>query len=1661
MAGNQRVAALLAMTIGALLVGASSLLAAPVLYQGTLKVQATSGGACTAQDAGKVVPFELVIEKDGTGMVGYYSGKGIAGGRFTGRDPLSLAVTYPFADRGMAEGHRLQLKFDGDQLKGTLRERDLPATVDDCNYDLADLNLALSGGDAAQVWRQAEFTFQAKLSRSQGSALYRDKRYAEAVPLFQKALTLREEAEGRNSSFAVAYLRELAVAMYDGGQHEEAIALLAGRLPGLLDGEQRELTALRLLQFIYDEQKTFLDYHRYESAITNINAVLWPGSRDRTPPTPALVQLAKMNSVLGKEELAESMFLAAERDLAPKDDKERQEAANRLVIHAQHCERYRKFERAREIYQQALVVAPTDKAQLLKNLLAMNVNLGDRKATLASCRDYLALQKNDDGLTPWVRLTCELEAGPKGGGPPGARGAGEKIATEYPCNQTKKGYVGALIEYGEIDALSRKIATCYLHEAKMADEPLAREYPELLVLVDHLENTKPDQYVDKGDMTPDHYIEQFLSLKDKQGTLENLTDISARGSDLRRSNLLRTLDKITNIVNKAITAEQVATALYTGNSGLLSALSETASDAGFEAAMFLAGVMKLSGNGAKAEQWLEAVLRESARLSEKEQLLSAFNKLVLSIDNADYPTALMMLQSHDLRRVTSYCDPDKLQRYGWALDRYRYEDLPPPKQPAPSAPYIKTLLSEKNGRERLIAELSLKVAPSLVFEPCTVGPGADEGAFRLEYEKNRFRVCRNGVAIWGHSTNEDITAARVEAGGYLVTTRLADYLFNRLGLLLRKEYRGAFGVKFSGNDLVVKEMFFQDEKDPGRLKVGDRLKRVGALVVTPETNFSDFNKYVGGLVPGQTVPVVAERNGALVDLTHVIVSTERLSEMSNLRGTTKPLTVGAVVPQGNQLIWYDLVKMGVKTVTFNELGTITKVFDDGVHLIATDGKAVCSLDPAASRKPVCRTLPAGGTALSLTGTSALTVYDKARQSIGFWDAETLAEKGTKTVKQYGVDREPVTVVAADESRLLYQHNWEFRHYFVDSATGHRWRIRGKIIAVYNDETLSTYDNSLFTFTRAGKAFTIEQDQVVRAGISSEHLFLVTANGMLHLYRKDGRRVYSGEDYGHLQSVQSVGGRVYCYLSGQVVRVLQEPVRQARKGESLTLAYTVRLFGDGGWAVITPDGRFDTNDIERVQDMYWVLADDPLTPLPLEVFMKEYYEPRLLQRLLNGDTFKPVRDLMSLNRVLPKVAITSVAREGMGDTVSVAVTVKAQTRKLGDRERASGVSDLKLFRAGQLVGFQEGKVVLDGDGQATVTFPNIRLPRREGSKEVDFSAYAFNDDGVKSLTSRTTFRLPAGIPPAQGKAYLISIGVNRHQNSAWNLQYAAGDARKIRQALERRLAGGDSHTGIVSITLADEQATKESIKAVFDLLAGRPVRADVLQQIPNVNEITKATPEDLIIISFSGHGYVDDDGIFYTFCHDTGRGDGKSITPELLGHLISSDELSRWLRYVDAGDMAMIVDACHSAATVGDSFKPGPMGSRGLGQLAYDKGMRILAASQADDVALESDQLKQGLLTYTLVHDGLDAFQADYQPRDRVITLAEWLSYGVKRVPALYEELKTGTVSSFGSSESSRGTMIRLGDGKQGASATKKNPYQTPALFDFTKKSKADVRLAVE
>ena len=192
--------------------------------------------------------------------------------------------------------------------------------------------------------------------------------------------------------------------------------------------------------------------------------------------------------------------------------------------------------------------------------------------------------------------------------------------------------------------------------------------------------------------------------------------------------------------------------------------------------------------------------------------------------------------------------------------------------------------------------------------------------------------------------------------------------------------------------------------------------------------------------------------------------------------------------------------------------------------------------------------------------------------------------------------------------------------------------------------------------------------------------------------------------------------------------------------------------------------------------------------------------------------------------------------------------------------------------------------------------------------------------------------------------------------------------------------------------------------------------------------------------------------------DSGDTEGHARKLELQERWISSDVLSGWLRAVDAGEMVMIVDACHSEATVAaEGFKPGPMGSRGLGQLAYDKGMRILAASKSNEEAMELPRLKQGLLSYALVQNGLEDRQAAGPDGKGEITMEGegWLQYGVDRVPTLYQEVLSGKVRKAAAKSKDTDIDVELSGGT--SSLNKPSAFQQPSLFNFSKQQ-SSVRL---
>ena len=449
-----------------------------------------------------------------------------------------------------------------------------------------------------------------------------------------------------------------------------------------------------------------------------------------------------------------------------------------------------------------------------------------------------------------------------------------------------------------------------------------------------------------------------------------------------------------------------------------------------------------------------------------------------------------------------------------------------------------------------------------------------------------------------------------------------------------------------------------------------------------------------------------------------------------------------------------------------------------------------------------------------------------------------------------------------------------------------------------------------------------------------------------------------------------------------------------------------------WAVVAPDGRFDASDLDRIRGLYWLMPDDPMMPLGIEVFMRDYYEPSLLRRLAAGDALPAIGSLMERNPVQPGVRILKVLLEGSANTVLVEVENRSRDR--AGETRRSGAQDLRLFRNRRLVAYRDGPLDFDPEtGKATVRFSGIRYSA-DGEMTVEYSAYAFNADGVKSETSTRSYgnhhRRRRGVP------YIVSVGIDAFDFPSRNLRYAAEDARAMASSLGDRLRDSGSFLHVAAPTVLTSEktqkgATKGEIEASLRKLA------------------KQAGPEDTVIITVSTHGHAED-GEFYLLPSDAGTG------PGWLKSCISATELSSWLRDLDAGEIVMILDTCHAGASTGKAFKPAPLGNRGLGQLAYNKRMRLLLASQAAEFALEHSKLRHGLLTYALVREALEGERGDFRPADGKTTLREWLAYAEQRVPDLAREIAEGRVHAVGA---------------KGLSLPRKpvRIAQRPVLWDFT------------
>lgn len=273
-------------------------------------------------------------------------------------------------------------------------------------------------------------------------------------------------------------------------------------------------------------------------------------------------------------------------------------------------------------------------------------------------------------------------------------------------------------------------------------------------------------------------------------------------------------------------------------------------------------------------------------------------------------------------------------------------------------------------------------------------------------------------------------------------------------------------------------------------------------------------------------------------------------------------------------------------------------------------------------------------------------------------------------------------------------------------------------------------------------------------------------------------------------------------------------------------------------------------------------------------------------------------------------------------------------------------------------FTQGGKPIDKDGPAKIT-----LPLAPGDNRVVL--YGKRPDGAQTradsfvITAEGDTSIPATI-------YFLGIGVASYQDATRNLAYPIDDVRAAARAFEKLYRGRAK-----TLLLTDAGAKREAIRGARSFLE-------------------KAQTEDTVVVYLAGHGLLGASGEYVFATVDTNFSE-----PE--GRGLRFADLEALLDGLAAGNKLAFIDSCHSGTRTGggwtvvdDTSPAGVIMVRGAqalvppklgadpdeglhavvaglaGDLRRGTGTTIVAAASAEELAVESSSVKNGLFTHVLL-----------------------------------------------------------------------------------------------
>jgi WD40 repeat protein len=453
-------------------------------------------------------------------------------------------------------------------------------------------------------------------------------------------------------------------------------------------------------------------------------------------------------------------------------------------------------------------------------------------------------------------------------------------------------------------------------------------------------------------------------------------------------------------------------------------------------------------------------------------------------------------------------------------------------------------------------------------------------------------------------------------------------------------------------------------------------------------------------------------------------------------------------------------------------------------------------------------------------------------------------------------------------------------------------------------------------------------------------------------------------------------------------------------ENLQLSYQLVPFGDSDYVIYTPSGYY-TASPQASKYLHYVTKD--LNVIGFDQLDVRYNRPDKVFAQIGGID----KSLISLyekayyKRIKKLGVDTSSFKEGFAvpeadfegrDKIGLeqkeqqlTLRIKGNDPKQALRHFNVWINDIPLFGV-------KGKSI-SGNNKGIDTTITVSLSQGKNTIETSVSNIA----GIES------FRKPLIIfynplEKIKEKVWFIGIGIGDFKDKEHNLEWSATDIINLNREL--KLKYKDNYHAAL---LLNKDVTTQNIKAIKKMLLDST----------NIN--------DKVILSFSGHGLMSENFDYYLSSYDT---DFKH--PEKNG--LPYDLIEGLMDSIPARKKLMLIDACYSGEIDKDEIRKNGSTEKSSGQkgtvvynysknssvaknpfelmqllfnnVSRNTGAVVISASAGNQSALEKNELKSGVFTYSV----LEMIKSDQK-----FKISDFKKQVIKRVSELSKGVQIPTI----------------------------------------------------